>query len=113
MNYSTTYYFGNRAAGQQFARWVTPVAGGATLTETEGYWSNFGVMHTDEGAAVVVVHDGGMVGSKIDALAKQCAADFGEEKVLRVTVDVYEGSQLTAYNYSYGDLDGTPRTEDQ
>ena len=98
MDYSSTYYFGSRAAGRQFARWVVPVAGGATLIEPEGYWTNFGVTHTDEGAAVTVVHTKGS-GTKIDFLARQSADDFGEEKVLRVTVELLDSVQLDAHDY--------------
>ncbi len=92
MQYSTSYYFGNRAAARRFARWASPVAGSATLTETEGYWENGGT-NVDEAATVVVIHNGGIQSSKLNALAQQAASDFGEERVLRVTVQTLNAEQ--------------------
>ena len=110
MNYSTTYYYGNRAAARRFAHWAAPVAGGATLTETEGYWVNGG-LQVDESATVVVIHHGGIQSGKLNALARQAASDFGEERVLRVSVEVLNAAQLSAFD-SIGDY-GPDTLEEQ
>ena len=95
MNYQTTYYYGSRAAARQFARQAAGIAGGATLTETEGYWEGL----AEEGATVVVLHVGGIVSGSLNALARQAASDFGEESVLRVTVETLNAELLQAHDY--------------
>lgn len=95
MNYQTTYYYGSRDAARQLARQAAEIAGGSTYTETEGYWQGL----VEDGATVVVLHDGGIVSSSLNALARQAASDFGEEAVLRVTVATLNAVELTAHNY--------------
>ena len=117
--YSTTYYFGSRPAARRFAKWASPVAGGATLTETEGYWTDQGNpernggVNVDEAATVVVIHDGGIQSGKLNALAQQAASDFGEERVLRVSVQVLNATQLPGFNYDDGPLQPADTLEEQ
>ena len=106
MNYQTTYYYGNRAAARVFAKQAALTAGGSTLVETEGYWLNHD-LHTDEGATVTVLHKGGTVSGSLNGLARQAASDFGEERVLRVTVQTLNAEQLDAHDYSTGHPTGT------
>ena len=98
MNYSTTYYYGNRHAARQFARDAASVIGKATYAETEDCWVNTD-LHVDEGATVTVLHPGGPIPGALNFLAKQAASDFGEERVLRVTVEILNAEQLEAHDY--------------
>lgn len=105
MTFQTTYYFGNQFAARQFARQATEISGGATLTETEGYWriqdgSYDGSIHIDEGASVMTLHNGGIVGTKLIALARQAAADFGEAEVLEVTLEPIQARMIETKDYS-------------
>ena len=99
MTYSTTYYFENRSAARQFAK---SVPGGAILTDSEGYSGPGrapGAYVSGEAAQVLVFHGGGPDGNRMNKLAQQAAADFGEPTVLRVTVQNLTWRLLQAKDY--------------
>ncbi len=100
MMYESTFRFGSKQAAQQFAGDASGFSGGATLTETEGYWVNGGLT-VESGAQVAIVHHGGGRSAAMFRLARQAAHDFGESRVLHTIHEVASG-MLDAHDYTGG-----------
>lgn len=101
MTFQTTYYFGNQAAARQLARQAADITNSAILTETENYWlDDDGTMVLNEGASMMVLHNGGVKGTMLVALARQAAADFGEPEVLEVTLEPIQARMIEAKDYN-------------